>query len=1306
MRNLLITACSLWTAMVLWSQSNIRFQNYSIMNGLSQSYVTDILQDESGFIWLCTQDGLNKFDGYQFQIFSADRTNGIESNYFNCGVKATSGILWFGTQQGLVRYDPVLEKFQSFSPAAGFMDRSIVSIAEDNKGNLFVLFENQGIYRFNTTQFVFETLNRELQDKAFSRLYNSQAEGLFICTNDKGLLLYQQNRIRQITLKDQTRTFPIIKAVTRFSPNHYLIATLDKLFIWSSLDNSVKPFHLGFSEQFPGVEIEDLLVVENKSVFVSTVSAGLIELKIDQGFESRELAHYRQDIFQKNTLLNDQTTRLFMDRDGQLWIGTQRGFGTFNPNYLGFLGVGPSGNLEQGLPTPSVWAFAENQQQTFLFVGTSNGVSRLDRKRNVFHHFYRESSPSLIRKVDLPALSIYVINENELLTGCLDGLFTLHINPSDPSKYTYKKYFHSVEKALEYDRVYQIVRLDDTRFWLATRGGLCLFDSKTGKYSYPDVKSDVGSVKQLFVDLNGKMWIAPANGGMYYAELTSDNRIVIKPASFHNHLTHIVKGNINAIHQSKPNVFWLGTYGDGLIKVNVTSNQIEQFDVNKGLPNNVIYGVLEDKNENLWLSTNRGLSKFSIRKETFINYSEVDGLMSNEFNIGAFMKSPSGEMYFGGIYGYNHFFPEELREGRQNLTVFLTELQISNQRIAPMQDNGMLQKSIAFTDKIVLSYRQKNILIRFASNDLANASLVEYRYILEGNDDDYTYLGGENSILLNAISPGEYKLKIYAKSVYGDWSSKPTVLTIVVQPPFWMAWWFRILMIVLVLVALFVFYRLRIEKQRRRMVLLEMKIVERTSEIREQNKKIEEQKKKIEHQKKEVEEKKKLLEQEKDKVEKLLHNILPEETAKELSEGGSTSARNYNRVSVMFTDFVGFTKIADKMDPIDLLNRLDMFFTKFDEIIEKWNLEKIKTVGDAYLCAGGMPIRTKENPIQTVLAGLEIQKYMREQALAEKGMVDKNGNPIEPWHLRIGINTGEVVAGVIGKKRYAYDIWGATVNLAQRMETNGKPGRVNISESTYEAIEPYFECTLRGEVMTKNSGLVNMYFVDRIKPELSADADGFVPNDRFWKIVDLHLYSSINYMKAERTILNLLEERLSPKLYYHSIWHTKDVTAAVERIALLEGITDEGLFLLKSAASYHDAGFIEQYDKNEPIGVKLAEEHLPKHGYSESQLATIKELIYATQIPHKPKNKLEEIICDADLDYLGRDDFHEIADKLRRELREHGKISSDRKWDEMQVSFLTQHKYFTASSIALRQEKKLKHLEEIKLRLERNEYAD
>jgi predicted metal-dependent HD superfamily phosphohydrolase len=188
--------------------------------------------------------------------------------------------------------------------------------------------------------------------------------------------------------------------------------------------------------------------------------------------------------------------------------------------------------------------------------------------------------------------------------------------------------------------------------------------------------------------------------------------------------------------------------------------------------------------------------------------------------------------------------------------------------------------------------------------------------------------------------------------------------------------------------------------------------------------------------------------------------------------------------------------------------------------------------------------------------------------------------------------------------------------------------------------------------------------------------------------------------------MKILEKGLSPNYYYHSINHTKDVVNAVERIALLEGVTDESLFLLKTAAILHDAGFIERYDNNEEIGAIMAAEILPKYGYTEQHIKTIVELIHVTEIPHKPLNKIQEIICDADLDYLGRDDFDEIADKLRRELREMGKIQSDRQWDEIQVKFLNQHQYFTQTAKELRQEKKEINIQKVMQRLEENKYLD
>lgn len=1277
------------------SQSNIRFKNFSINEGLSQSLVSAVVQGETGFLWICTQDGLNRFDGYHFQTFSADLTSGIDNNYFNCAIEASDHKLWFGTQFGLVCYNPITELFVSYPPEGVFHSKSIKSIVEDSDGGIIVLFESGGIYLFNLNTKKYTLLNNAAAKKEYSKLFFVPKIGIVACSEkEKNISILRSSATQSLEIKGPNGELLVPKSIVPLNQWACFVGTDNGLFLWNTASNQISPFSTKFNQENPGVSIEDIEVVSEKSIFLATSEQGLYELKIVNG-ELLSYQQYKQDIFQKNTLLSDQTTCLFLDKKEQLWVGTQRGIGTFDPNYLGFLGVGPSGNLDLGLPSTNVWSFAESKDEQKIYVGTSAGISVYHKQSSRFTHYYRDKEKN--RKEDIPALSIQVLNENKLLVGFIDGLYELRI---DGASYSYTKINHSKGADKDYDRVYRILPQDETHFWLATLGGICLYNAENHSFQYVDSKNYYGSVKTIYKDMSGHVLAAPSSGGIYSCIVSSDGKIHLNPMSFNNHLAKINKGAVNCIYQHDPMVLWLGTYGKGLIKIKLDDNMIEQYDQSKGLPNNVIYGILGDDENNLWVSTNRGLSKFNATTTQAINYSEKDGLMSNEFNIGAFMLSKSGEMYFGGIYGYNHFYPYTLKNGNDNLSLFFTELRVGNKVIRANGKKGIIKSAIGYAPIIELGFNDKNIVLSFASSDLSGASQIEYRYILEGSDEDYNYIGTENSIHFSSLFPGEYTLKIYPKSSYGNWSKTPTSIRIIVLPPFWMTGWFLTILIILLLMMGYGYYRYRQEKHRRRLVRLEMKIVERTKEIRTQNEKIEKQNQKIQRQKEKVEEQKKLLESEKEKVDRLLHNILPEETANDLKTAGTTSARAYSRVSVMFTDFVGFTKIAEHMPPIDLLNRLDMYFSKFDEIIEKWNLEKIKTVGDAYLCAGGMPIRTKENPIQTVLAGLEIQQFMKEQAKTDRK------NDTVPWQLRLGINTGEVVAGVVGRKRFAYDIWGATVNLAQRMEANGSAGKVNISESTYEVIEPYFECTLRGEVMTKNSGLVNMYYVDRIKPELSEDDEGIIPNERFWKIVELHIYSAINYMKAERTIMNLLEEKLPPNLHYHSIAHTKDVCAAAERFALLEGITDEDLFILKSAATYHDAGFIERYDKNEPIGVLLAQEHLPKHGYSEQQIKMVEDLIYATQIPHNPKNKLEEIICDADLDYLGRDDFHEIADKLRLELRENDKIQSDRQWDEIQVKFLTAHRYFTASAIKLRKEKKLKNLEEIKQRLLRDEYKD
>lgn len=216
----------------------------------------------------------------------------------------------------------------------------------------------------------------------------------------------------------------------------------------------------------------------------------------------------------------------------------------------------------------------------------------------------------------------------------------------------------------------------------------------------------------------------------------------------------------------------------------------------------------------------------------------------------------------------------------------------------------------------------------------------------------------------------------------------------------------------------------------------------------------------------------KIIKDERDRSQDLLLNILPEETARELESNGHAKTRFYDNVTVLFTDFKGFSTIAGKLTPIELVAELNDYFMAFDEIMGKYNLEKIKTIGDAYMCAGGIPSVNDTHPMDAVKAALEMQAYM------EKRQREKDLTGVAGWELRIGIHTGPVVAGVVGKKKYAYDIWGDTVNIASRMESNGEPGKVNISASTYNQISEHFQCIYRGKISAKNIGEVDMYFVE------------------------------------------------------------------------------------------------------------------------------------------------------------------------------------------------------------------------------------
>ncbi|MCB1144795.1 MAG: hypothetical protein KDK54_21285 [Leptospiraceae bacterium] len=247
---------------------------------------------------------------------------------------------------------------------------------------------------------------------------------------------------------------------------------------------------------------------------------------------------------------------------------------------------------------------------------------------------------------------------------------------------------------------------------------------------------------------------------------------------------------------------------------------------------------------------------------------------------------------------------------------------------------------------------------------------------------------------------------------------------------------------------------------------------------------------------KELEEEKQIAQSEREKSEKLLLNILPKEIALELKEKGYSEPILFQNVSVLFTDFKGFTKIAELMTPTELVKELDLCFVQFDKIIEKFHLEKLKTIGDSYMCAGGIPITNHTHPLDCVLAAMEIQNFMEMMKFHKM----KNNSPY--WEIRLGIHSGPLIAGVIGEKKFAYDVWGDTVNTASRMESTGAPGRINISGETFKLVSRYLECEYRGKVNAKNKGEIDMYFVIGLKEKYRFKSNPYEPNEVFQKEYD------------------------------------------------------------------------------------------------------------------------------------------------------------------------------------------------------------
>lgn len=417
---------------------------------------------------------------------------------------------------------------------------------------------------------------------------------------------------------------------------------------------------------------------------------------------------------------------------------------------------------------------------------------------------------------------------------------------------------------------------------------------------------------------------------------------------------------------------------------------------------------------------------------------------------------------------------------------------------------------------------------------------------------------------------------------------------------------------------------------------------------------------------------------------RILYEKMVPESKKEPGEGEKKErSLKFNIATVLFADIHGFSRLVEGMDSSSVMDELDEINVGFEAIVVKYKIEKIKTIGDTYMCAGGIPVKNITNPVDVVMAAVEMRNFLQEFERKKRG--EKR-----IWDLKIGVHSGPVTAAISGRKKINYDIKGDTVNIASRIEAVTEDGMILISIMSYELVKEFFDCEYYGRLPVKYKDDLPMYRVRGLKPEFSVNGQGVIPNDLF-RIK----FGLIQFTDIQEMILDKLEMDLPGYLFYHNVKHTVDVVTEVELIGWAEGCSDEEILILKTAALFHDAGHIVAYDNHEYHGTLIAKEVLPAFNYSNNQIERICELIMSTKLPPRPTNLLENIICDSDLDYLGRSDFIPVSNTLYEELKAQDKIGSLNDWNKLQVKFISGHQYFTKTARSLREVNKQLQIERI-----------
>jgi two-component system sensor histidine kinase ChiS len=778
------------------------FTHITIEQGLSDQRVQAIVQDHAGFMWFGTNNGLNRFDGYNVVAYRHDPTNphSLSGNLIEDLYEDHSGTLWVGTRAGLNAFDRRTERFTRYrndpSNPHSLSDNTVIAIYEDRAGVLW-LGTAGGLNRFDRATETFTAYRhdptdpRSLSHDVVWDIHEDRAGTLWVGTDGGGL-----NRFDQAT-----------GAFThyRHDPNN--------------------PHSLGSDR------VDCLFEDASGALWIGTFGGGLSTLDVTR----QSFTMYRHDATSSASLSNDYVADLTAGRAGLIWIGTHgSGVDVYAPQRQAFTLYRPDPTAAMSLASDHVWAVYEDQDGV-LWIGTQDrGLDRFDRRGGQVVHY--PPDPQNPQGLGYPWVAALQQDQaGALWVGTYGGgLYRL-----DPTRGSFTAYRHDSAnpQSLSHDTIVDLHMDRSGALWVATRGGgLNRFDPVRGSFSaYRHDPTNPQSLSSDWIwaideDQRGSLWIGTLGGGLNRLELATGH--ITRYQNDPQNPASLSDDSISTLHMDRSGVLWVGTFGGGLDRFDQARSTFTHYRERDGLPSDRIVSILEDGDAgdpavgNLWIATGRGLAKLDRNRTTFQTYDTTDGLPLTEYNRGRY-KTRSGELLMSSIHGLIAFDPAAVRDDAYVPPVVFTNFLLANKPVA-IGGTSPLRQAIDQTDTIELTYADRVISFEFAALSYRAPRQSRYRYMLEGFDDDWIEVGStQRLVTYTNLDPGWYVFRVTAANADGVWSEAGRAITLVITPPWWATWWCRGLALALIVGCAFGLYAWRVNSLRRQQRALEAEIVER-----------------------------------------------------------------------------------------------------------------------------------------------------------------------------------------------------------------------------------------------------------------------------------------------------------------------------------------------------------------------------------------------------------------------------------------------------------------------------------------------